>query len=271
MGQLDGKTALILGAAGKGNMAQTIARHFAREGAQLMLAGRNEQALKTLSDEISQTTPNHRPAFALCDITQAAQLNELAEKTIATYGSIDIALNATGKGFVKKFEAITENELDEILAVQFKGVFFFLQAMLAKMKEKGGAIIQISSVTTTLLVENYSAYMGTKAGIDHVIRNVANEYGRYNIRVNSISPGFTVTPMTEHAANMPGLTEAFAKEIPLGRIGTSEDIAAAAVFLASDECFMTGQNLQINGGITLRRNPTQAEITAAIAAAKNKS
>ncbi len=76
--------------------------------------------------------------------------------------------------------------------------------------------------------------------------------------------------MTEDAANMPGMEEAFAAEYPLGRVGTSDDIAAAAVFLASDECFMTGQNLQVNGGLTLRRNPTQSEINTSLAAAQEK-
>ena len=87
-----------------------------------------------------------------------------------------------------------------------------------------------------------------------------------NIRINSISPGLTDTPMTAGAKATPGVYEAFLPSYPLGRVGTSDDIAAAAVFLASDECFMTGQNLQVNGGLTLRRNPTREEITASVMA-----
>ena len=127
-----------------------------------------------------------------------------------------------------------------------------------------GSIIQISSATATIMLEDHAAYMGTKAGADHVIRCVANEFGSRGIRANSISPGLTDTPMTAGARQVPGLFESFRDCYPLGRWGTSEDVAAAAVWLASDECFMTGQNLQVNGGLTLRRNPTKAEMAAAI-------
>jgi NAD(P)-dependent dehydrogenase (short-subunit alcohol dehydrogenase family) len=117
--------------------------------------------------------------------------------------------------------------------------------------------MQISSATATIMLNDHAAYMGAKAGVDHIVRVAAFEFGKYGIRVNSISPGLTATPMTAEHMAVPGLTEAFQAEYPLGRIGTSEDIAAAAVYLASDECFVTGQNLQVNGGLTLRRNPTR--------------
>jgi NAD(P)-dependent dehydrogenase (short-subunit alcohol dehydrogenase family) len=113
--------------------------------------------------------------------------------------------------------------------------------------------------------------MGTKAGTDHVIRCVAHEFGARGIRANSISPGLTETPMTADAKDVPGLFDSFLSGYPLGRIGTKDDIAAAAVWLASDECFMTGQNLQVNGGLTLRRNPTREEIHAAIATATGQA
>jgi NAD(P)-dependent dehydrogenase (short-subunit alcohol dehydrogenase family) len=112
------------------------------------------------------------------------------------------------------------------------------------------------------MLDNHAAYMGTKAGIDHVIRTVANEFGGQGIRANSISPGLTESPMTSAAMASPALVEAFRACYPAGRIGTSADIAAAAVFLASDECFMTGENLQVNGGLCLRRNPHAHELMA---------
>jgi NAD(P)-dependent dehydrogenase (short-subunit alcohol dehydrogenase family) len=130
--------------------------------------------------------------------------------------------------------------------------------------DQGGSLIQISSATATIMLNDHAAYMGAKAGTDHVLRCVANEFGARGIRANSISPGLTDTPMTAGAKATPGVYEAFAAAYPLGRVGTSDDIAAAAVWLASDECFMTGQNLQVNGGLTLRRNPTRDEITASV-------
>jgi 2-hydroxycyclohexanecarboxyl-CoA dehydrogenase len=137
--------------------------------------------------------------------------------------------------------------------------------------DDGGSLMQISSATATIMLNDHAAYMGTKAGTDHVLRCVANEFGARGIRANSISPGLTDTPMTAGAKATPGVYEAFTDCYPLGRVGTSEDIAAAAVWLASDECFMTGQNLQVNGGLTLRRNPTRDEINASVMAAMQKA
>ncbi|MBI1392360.1 MAG: SDR family oxidoreductase [Alphaproteobacteria bacterium] len=265
MGRLKNKVAIVLGAAGRDNMGQVIARRFAEEGAYVVVSGRHEDELKRLANEISG-------AAAVCDITVRTDLDRLVETAKATFGGLDIAVNATGWGLVKRFEKTTEEELDKILALQFKGPYFYFQAVLPAMVERGGgSIIQISSATASVMLNHHAAYMGSKAGADHVVRCVAYEYGRYGVRANSISPGFTKTPMTEDAANLPGMEEAFIREYPLGRIGTSEDIAAASVFVASDECFMTGQNFQVNGGLTLRRNPTQAEINASLAAAKAAS
>lgn len=265
MTRLKDKAAIVLGAAGAGNMGQTIAKRFAAEGAKVMVAGRHEDELKRFAGEIGG-------AYALCDITKRADLDALTAAATEAFGGVDIAVNATGWGLVKRFEQTTEEELDRMCALQFKGPYFFLQAMVEAMRARGGgSIIQISSATATIMLNHHAAYMGAKAGIDHVVRCVAHDFGRYKIRANSISPGFTRTPMTEEAAKLPGMEEAFAREYPLGRVGTSEDIAAAAVFLASDECFMTGQNLQVNGGLTLRRNPTQAEINASLAAAKERA
>ena len=97
-----------------------------------------------------------------------------------------------------------------------------------------------------------------------MIRCIANEFGDRGVRANSISPGLTDTPMTAGAKATPGVFDAFLPSYPMGRIGTSDDIAAAAVWLSSDECFMTGQNLQVNGGLTLRRNPNREEIGASV-------
>tara|TARA_R110000868_G_scaffold102784_2_gene283279 strand:- start:380 stop:802 length:423 start_codon:yes stop_codon:yes gene_type:complete len=135
------------------------------------------------------------------------------------------------------------------------------------MQDKGGSIIQVTSATASIMFHDHSAYMATKAGTDHMLRTIANEFGHLGIRVNSISPGVTETPMTAEAAAVPGLMDAFAKGYPLGRYGTSQDIAAGCVWLASDECFMTGETMQVNGGLTLRGNPTKDAIDASVAAA----
>lgn len=263
MGRLEGKTAVVLGAANRGNMGQVIARRLRDEGAAVTVAGRKMDELKRFADEIG--------GHALpCDITDHEQVHALGRDARAAMGSVSIAVNATGWGLLKPFLDNTVEELDEMMAIQFKGPFMFCQSMIEAMSGEGatgGSIIQISSATATIMLNDHAAYMGCKAGADHVIRCVAHEFGARGIRANSISPGLTETPMTAEAKTVPGMFDAFLAGYPLGRIGTSDDIAAAAVWLASDECYMTGENLQVNGGLTLRRNPTAAEIGDAIAKA----
>jgi NAD(P)-dependent dehydrogenase (short-subunit alcohol dehydrogenase family) len=259
MGRLKGKGAVVLGAAGAGNMGQVIARRFADEGAKVLVAGRKDDELKRFAGEIGG-------AWAHCDITRRDEVFALAATAKDALGRVDIGVNATGWGLLKPFLENTQEELEAMTALQFIGPFFFFQAMLGVM-EDGGSLMQISSATATIMLNDHAAYMGAKAGTDHVLRCVANEFGGRGIRANSISPGLTDTPMTAGAKATPGVYEAFLPCYPLGRIGASEDIAAAAVWLASDECFMTGQNLQVNGGLTLRRNPTREEIAASVMAA----
>jgi 2-hydroxycyclohexanecarboxyl-CoA dehydrogenase len=260
MSRLSGKTAIVMGAAGRGNMGQVIARRFAAEGAHVVIGGRNEDALAELATELNG-------AYCVADMENEAQLAALAETAVSRFGGLDIALNATGWGLLKPFLETTREDIDRMVGLQFTGAILFYQAMLRAMRD-GGSLIQISSATATIMLEDHAAYMGTKAGADHVIRCVANEFGHRGIRANSIAPGFTGTPMTARASKNAAIVDSFAREYPLGRVGTSEDIADAAVWVASDECFMTGQTLQVNGGLTLRRNPRNAEIVAAVKAAK---
>ncbi|NMG42498.1 SDR family oxidoreductase [Aromatoleum toluvorans] len=262
MTRLAGKRAVILGAASRDNMAQRIATRFAAEGATVLVAGRHADELARFAAEIG----GHAH---LCDITRRDDCVALAQAATGRLGGIDIALNATGWGLLKPFELTTEDELRRMTDLQFIGPFLFFQAMLGAMAD-GGSLIQISSATATIMLEDHAAYMGTKAGFDHVMRCLANEYGVRGIRANSISPGLTDTPMAARAKAVPGIFETYRSCYPLGRFGTPEDIAAAAVWLASDECFMTGQNLQVNGGLTLRRNPTNAEFDAASISATGK-
>lgn len=259
MGRLEGKVAFVLGAAGKGNMGQVIAKRFAVEGAKVAVGGRDAAKLGQLAADVD--------GYAVeCDITSMDDIKRSVESIIDRYGQLDIAVNCTGWGLLVPFEETSEEDLQAMMDLQFKGPYQLMQVLVGKMSSSS-SFIQISSAGATILVANHHAYIGTKAGIDHVVRAVADEFGVRGIRANSISPGLTASPMTETHLATPGLREAFTREYPLGRLNTSEDVAAAAVFLASDECYMTGQNLQVNGGLTLRRNPTPAEIESCVGAA----
>ena len=259
MTNLSGKVAVVIGAAGKGNMGQAIARTLAAAGAKVLVAGRHEAPLAELATDIGGD-------WMLCDIARKADVEALALEVIARHGQVDIAVNATGWGLLKSLHETSEEELDQIIALQFKGVHYFLSAFVRAMPS-GGSLMQISSATTQAIIDDHAAYIGTKAGSEALIRCVANQYGPQGIRANIVSPGLTASPMTAGAMTTPGFEGAFAKEYPLGRIGTSEDIAHAVLWLADDASFITGQNLQINGGLTLRRNPRSDEIGAAVVAA----
>ena len=261
MNRLAGKVAVVLGAAGKDNMGQGIARRFAEEGARVVVGGRDEGQLQSVAAEI-------QGQHSVCDITRKGDVEALAGKALDAYGQLDIAINCTGWGLMARLRDTTEDQIDRLMDLQFKGTFFFLQVFAERLAAKGGgSIITTSSASVYALLFNHAAYIGTKAGADALMRCFANEYGARNVKVNSIAPGLTSTPMTEREMKMPGLQEAFLKEYPLGRIGTPLDVANAAVWLASDESFVTGQVLQVNGGLTLRRNPLPREINASLAAA----
>jgi 2-hydroxycyclohexanecarboxyl-CoA dehydrogenase len=264
MGRLVGKNAIVLGASSADNMGQHIARRYLAEGARVLVSGRKAEVLEAFAGATGCL-------WHACDLTDEASVNALADAAQEKLGGIDIAVNATGWGLLQPFLETTHADLVAMTALQFIGPYHFCQAMIRKMARsrggRGGSIIQISSATAKIMLNDHAAYMGTKAGTDHVIRCIANEFGGEGIRANSISPGVTETPMTADAQAVPGLMAAFVAGYPLGRYGTPDDIAAAAVFLAEDECFMTGENLQVNGGLTLRRNPRPEEIEASIARA----
>ena len=263
MGQLEGKSAVVLGAASAGNIGQVTARVLIDQGAKVMVAGRNEEPLKAFCDETGAT-------YALCDITDNAAVHALADKARAEFGRVDAALNTTGWGLLAGLLETTEEQLDAIAALQFKGVHHFLQAFVKVMSEKeptGGSIINLSSATTKALINNHAAYIGTKTAGEAMIRCVANDFGHLGIRANSVSPAFTESPMTQGAFDTPGMVDAFLPKYPLGRLNTSEDVAQICAFLCSDHAFITGENLQPNGGVTLRGNPQASDIQAAVVAA----
>lgn len=261
MGQLSGKRTVILGAGDRGNIGYAIARRYAEEGAKVYIASRRGEQCERLGRELGGSG-------GACDITDKASVFAMFDDARSVLGGLDIAINSTGVAIGAPFLDFSEEDLDAIIALQFKGSFFFLQAATAMMKDAGGgSIIQLSSCVAlpgTTVDDGYDAYMGTKAGMDQVMRAVANQFGRYGVRVNSIALGHTDTPL--HGQHFEGgdlpqwLKNAFIEQYPLGRYGTAEDVAEGAVFLGRDQCFMTGSVLPIDGGLTLRRNPLYFDV-----------
>ncbi|ARS26695.1 SDR family NAD(P)-dependent oxidoreductase [Sphingomonas sp. KC8] len=256
--RLKGKAALVLGVA-PGNVGEAIAKRYLSEGARVMIAGRRADALEAVAAEIGAD-------WLACDITVQQDIDHLVTAAADRLGKIDIGVNATGWGLLKPFLDHDRTDLDQMNAIQFTGPFQYFQALLRAMPS-GGSIIQISSVTATIMFDHHAAYMGTKAGIDHVIRCIAHEFGHQGIRANSIAPGGVAdAPMSGGGLALPGVASLYRREIPLGRSGVSADVADAALWLASDESsFVTGQVLHVSGGQTLRRNPSIMEVYAAFA------
>lgn len=266
MGQLEGKTAVVLGAASEGNIGQVIARLFAAEGAKVMVAGRKEAPLAALAAEIGGE-------YALCDITSHADVHALADAARAAFGRVDAAINTTGWGLLANTLEVTQEQLDQITDLQFKGVHHFAQAFVRVMSEQqptGGSIISLSSATTKALLNNHMAYIASKRAGEAMMECVANDFGHLGIKANTVSPAFTYSPMTHDSFGVPGLVDAFLPRYPLGRLNTVEDVAHACLWLCNDTAFVTGQNIQPNGGLTLRGNPQARDIEAAVGAAMAK-
>jgi NAD(P)-dependent dehydrogenase (short-subunit alcohol dehydrogenase family) len=263
MSKLTQKIALVMGASKHGNMGQVIAARLIKEGAIVIVSGRDCAQL----DEFVAAHQENAIAIT-CDITDELQVSALCNEIKNKFGQLDILVQASGNGLNCPLLEVTKTQLNDIVQLQLNAPFHLFQQCIP-LFTKGGSIIQISSATASIMLEDYAPYMITKAATDHLIRIIANEFGCKGIRANSISPGLTDTPMTTQALDIPGLKEAFSAQYPLGRIGDSDDIAEAVVFLSSDKCFMTGENLQVNGGLTLRGNPSSAQIGESIAKASN--
>ncbi|MBY0508753.1 MAG: SDR family oxidoreductase [Rhodospirillaceae bacterium] len=260
--RLKNKCALVLGAA-PGNVGAAIARKYVEAGAAVVVAGRRTEATAEVAEDIGAHP-------LICDITNSDQVAALVTNAVKHLGGLDIGVNATGWGLLKPFLDTTREDLDAMCDIQFSGPFQFYQALVRAMQAKGGSIINISSVTATIMMDNHAAYMGTKAGMDHVIRTIANEFGSAGIRANSIAPGGVAdTPMSGGGLHVPAVWKLYEREIPLGRPGVAADVADVALWLASDDAkFITGQILHVSGGQTLRRNPSLNEVYAAFQALK---
>lgn len=244
MSDLKGKTAIIIGVS-QANIGRAIAQRFAELGAQVIIAGRNEAHVAQQGRELGVVARR-------CDITVEQDLDDLVRFAADNHGRVDVAVNAVGMNLVRPFLEVTRADLDAVLQTQFTGTFFFLQAMIRAMENSGGSIIQISSVTSQVLLPDHAVYMASKAAGDMLVRSAAFDFGHRNIRINSLSPSATLdAPMAAGILQDRVVREEIRSMIPLGRFGTTRDVADAAAWLAGDHCFMTGENLQINGGVAI--------------------
>jgi 3-oxoacyl-[acyl-carrier protein] reductase len=251
--RLKGKVSLITGA-GSG-IGQATAQCFAREGATVIAVDLNPDAVKA-TEEAIQSAGGTCHSFSI-DVSQEAQVKGAIATTVERFGRLDIMYNNAGISILKPITETTEADIDKLLGVNLKGVFFGCKHAIAQMITQGGGVI-INTASELGIVGQplYSAYCATKGGVLALTRALATEWADKNIRINAICPGPIDTPMI-HAefeiGDDPAKEEKAAiATIPQGRLGKPEDIARVALFLASDDAeFVQGAAIVADGGKTV--------------------
>jgi len=255
-GDLDGKTAVITG--GASGIGRGIATKFAAEGANVVVADLHPEPREGGTPVVEAVTEMGADAiYVECDVTNLDQVRDAIDAA-DEFGGIDVLVNNAGIYHSKPFVDVTEEEYDRLLAVNLKGAFFAAQAAVEKMleHERGGAIVNISSVAGLIGSANNSTYSVSKGGVRLLTYALASEFGPSNIRVNAIHPGLIQTEMTTEDIPIFGTDaeERYRGTVPLRRSGLPEDIAEGALYLASDRSsFVTGESLVIDGGSTYAR------------------
>ncbi len=244
--RLAGKIALVTGA--QQGIGKAIALAYGREGASVVLNYLDNQA--AAEETASQIRALGQRAVSIAgDVAQAADVRRLVEAG-ESLGGIDILVNNAGIFPRVEFLDMTEAQWDEVLNVNLKGTFLCTQAVAQKLVERGraGAVINLASSAAFRSSPRGVHYVASKAGIVGVTRATALELAPYRVRVNAIAPGTTDTAQPRYGMSEEEL-QAAARQVPLGRMGTPEDVADQAVFLASEEArHITGQTLHVNGG-----------------------
>lgn len=251
--KLKGKVALITGA-GSG-FGKATALLFAKEGAGVVVADLNADAAKETVDIIKQQGGNAISVKA--DVSEAKDCDAMVQAAVDTFGRLDILHNNAGIAMTATpIENITEDVWDRLIKINLKSVYLGSRAAIPVMKKQGGgAIINTSSVSAVRVRPGGGAYAVAKAGVSHLTRILALELAPYKIRVNTISPVISETPLgielipEAQRKDMEATRKAFISTIPIGRMAVPEDIANAALFLAMDDSSMvTGIDLGVDGG-----------------------
>ena len=249
--RLDGRTALVTGA-GRG-MGRSIALALAAAGAQTWLLARTRAELEEAAAEIDYA--GGAAHVAVCDVTDERAVRQV----IAAMPALDVLVNNAGMNIPEPFVDVSAENLDRVMALNVRSVFLVAQAATRKMleapnrRERGGAIVNITSQMGHVGAERRTVYCMTKHAVEGLTKALAVELAPHNIRVNSVAPTFIDTPMTAPMFENPQFTDWVMQRIPLGRLGTLDEVAAAVLFAASPAAsLMTGTSLVIDGGWTAR-------------------
>ena len=256
---LQNKVAVITGASS--GLGRAIALRYAAEGASLILADINEEGgQQTLALLPEATRANAR--FLKVDVTQEAEVEAAVALALSSFGQLDIMVANAGIGAPGFIAALSKEDFERVVAVNLTGVFLCAKHAFRAMKAKGGVILTMASVAGLQGTMKLGGYGPSKAAVIQLTQTLALEGAHFNIRANALAPVWTESPMVDgfvkslragHEAGVKRLTA----DIPLGRLGKPEEVAAAATFLASDQAsFITGIVLPIDGGHLAGRVPT---------------
>ena len=248
--KLTGKVAIITGAAR--GLGRACALALAHEGADIALGLRDVTTAAELEQEIKAM--GRKVIRLQMDVSDLQQINDAVSLVVKTFGKIDILVNNVGIAPGNPAEKVTEEDFDNTINLNLKGTFFTAQAVGKQMIEQGsGRIINMSSQAGFIALDDESVYCMTKAGVNHLTKNLASEWAKYNINVNAVAPTFIETPGTEPWLKDKDFRQSVLDRIPLGRIGKPMEVAGAVVFLASDAAsLITGEIMLIDGGWTTR-------------------
>jgi 3-oxoacyl-[acyl-carrier protein] reductase len=246
MFSLQDRVALVTGAAG--GIGSAIVKNFLAQGAKVVMSGTNPEKLENFAKSLN--SPD-RLAFILCNLSDVGETNALFAAAEEKFGPIDILVNNAGKTKDKLVMMMKDEDFEEVININLNATFRLCKAAIKSMsKRQYGRIINITSIVGFTGNMGQANYTAAKAGIVGLSKTLAIEYATKGITVNCIAPGFIETPMTGVLNDK--IKEAILAKIPMKKMGTPDDIAAACVFLASEEAsYMTGQTLHANGGMAM--------------------
>jgi len=251
--RLQGKTAIITGAAAGIGAASALL--FAKEGANIVAVDIDRELVLRLSEQIEKN--GGKSLAAVADVSHKDQVESVLRATLAKFGRVDILFNNAGIVPTGKLEDLSEQEWDRAVAINLKSIYLLCHAVIPTMKSQGaGVILNTASATALRAVPDRACYTATKAAIIGLTKSLALDYVRDNIRVNCICPGTTETPsLTQRLGAFPDPAEArknFIARQPMGRFGTAEEIAEAALYLVSPQAaFVTGVAFPVDGGLSI--------------------
>jgi len=247
MFKLSKKVAVVTGASR--GIGKSMAETYAKAGAHVVCVSRNEETLKPVAEAIN--ADGGSASIFACDVSDLTAFQNLIKDTADNYGSVNILVNNAGVTRDTLIMRMSEDDWNTVININLKGAFNGIKAAArTMMKQRSGRIINISSVVGLTGNPGQANYAASKAGLIGLSKATAKELASRGITVNCIAPGYIATDMTDHMTDQ--AKDLLNSQIPLGRIGSPDDIAATALFLASDEAgYITGQTFTVDGGMVM--------------------